>query len=245
MVENQLAQTDHSHLGQLITYAAGTEARTILWLATSFREEHRQALDFLNGLGGETARFFGVEIGVVQIETSKAAPLFKLRAQPNDWHAEVSAAARVGAQQAGKAPLYREFWSRFLERLQAEHPTWTHSRKPATVNWFDMASPFPGRYSFSFAAGGRLRCELYIGAGDSEQNAALFQRLAGHKTAIEAAYGGPLVWDELQGKVACRIADYGEGEVTNGDRFDEYIDWFFDSMSRLREALGPYAVTAA
>src|SRR6266536_3074990 len=59
IVENQLSATDHGHLGQLITYAAGTEARTIVWLAPVFREEHRQALDYLNALGGENASFFG------------------------------------------------------------------------------------------------------------------------------------------------------------------------------------------
>jgi hypothetical protein len=111
MVENQLTTTDHGHLGQIVTYAAGTEARTILWLATDFREEHRQALDFLNDLGGEDARFFGVAIGVVQIEGSKPAPLFKLRAQPNDWHAQVSAAAKAGSR-AGKSCFYEHSGSR-------------------------------------------------------------------------------------------------------------------------------------
>jgi hypothetical protein len=80
IVENQLSATDHGHLGQLLTYAAGTDARTVVWLAPTFREEHRQALDYLNGLGGENARFFGVEIGVVRIGNSDPAPLFKLRA---------------------------------------------------------------------------------------------------------------------------------------------------------------------
>ena len=57
IVENQLAGSDHSHLGQLLTYAAGTDAATVVWIATSFREEHRQALDWLNNLAGENARF--------------------------------------------------------------------------------------------------------------------------------------------------------------------------------------------
>jgi hypothetical protein len=141
IVENQLSATDHGHLGQLITYAAGTDARTIVWLAPAFREEHRQALDYLNGLGGEDHRFFGVEIGVVRIGGSIPAPLSKLRAQPNDWHAQVAAVAKTTSQQAGKAPLYQAFWARFLERVRTEHPDWTNARKPQTANWFDTASP--------------------------------------------------------------------------------------------------------
>jgi hypothetical protein len=245
MVENQLTTTDHGHLGQIVTYAAGTEARTILWLAPDFREEHRQALDFLNDLGGEDARFFGVEIGVVQIEGSKPAPLFKLRAQPNDWHAQVSAAAKTGSQQAGKAPLYQGFWTRFLERVHAEHPGWTNAHKPTTANWFNMPSPFPrSTYSVSFAAGSRLRSELYIDSGSAEENDALFNQLADHKTSIEDVYGASLVWEDLPGKRACRVADYrDDAQVTRSDKFDEYIDWFFDSSARLRNALASYAPT--
>jgi hypothetical protein len=76
IVENQLAATDHGHLGQLLTYAAGTDARTVVWLAPTFRKEHRQALDYLNDLGGEETRFFGVEISVVRIGASQPAPSF-------------------------------------------------------------------------------------------------------------------------------------------------------------------------
>ena len=248
IVENQLTDTDHGHLGQLLTYAAGTDARTVVWLAPRFREEHRQALDYLNELGGENARFFGVEIGVVRIGNSDPAPLFRLRAQPNDWHAEVAAAAKRTSKQAGKAPLYEAFWTRFLERVRIEHPDWTNARKPPTSNWISMpCRPFKGgpNYSISFAQGGKLRSEFYIDFGDVDANMALFERLAAIKEEIEASYGAPLVWEDLPGKRACRIADYGQGDVSNGDQFDEYIDWFFDTGSRLRTVIGVAARTLA
>lgn len=239
IVENQLTTTDHGHLGQILTYAAGTDAGTVVWMATAFREEHRQALDFLNDLGGEKVRFFGVEIGVVRIGPSEPAPLFKLRAQPNDWHAEVAAAAKSTSQQAGKAPLYQAFWSRFLERVRIERPGWTNAQKPQTANWFEMPSPLKGGpyYAVSFAHGGKLRNELYIDYGNAEQNTALFDSLAAQKELIEGQYGAPLSWEDLPEKRACRIADYSHGDVSNGDQFDRYIDWFFDSGTRLRPAI--------
>jgi hypothetical protein len=70
---------------------------------------------------------------------------------------------------------------------------------------------------------------------------ALFEQLAAMKDEIEASYGAPLVWEDLPGKRACRIADYGQGDVSNGDRFDEYVDWFFDTGIRLRTAIGAAA----
>jgi len=239
IVENQLTITDHGHLGQILTYAAGTDAGTVVWMATSFREEHRQALDFLNGLGGEHVRFFGVEIGVVSIGNSQPAPLFKLRAQPNDWHAEVAAAAKSTSQQAGKAPLYQAFWTRFLERVKTERPGWTHAQKPQTASWFAMACPFKGGpfYSSSFAQGEKLRTELYIDFGDAEQNTKLFESLSAQKELIERTYAAALSWEDLPDRRACRIADYAHGDVSNGDQFDHYIDWFFDTGTRLRKAI--------
>src|SRR5215467_859785 len=70
IVENQLEGTDHSHLGQVLTYAAGTAASTIVWIATAFREEHRQALDWLNENTGEETHFFGIELRVARIGDS-------------------------------------------------------------------------------------------------------------------------------------------------------------------------------
>ena len=116
IVENQLEGTDHAHLGQILTYAAGTDAATIVWMATTFREEHRQALDWLNNLAGDQARFFGVQITAVRIGDSPVAPQFRLRAQPNDWHAQLSRAVRATTAVSGKAQLYRDFWTRFLDR---------------------------------------------------------------------------------------------------------------------------------
>lgn len=245
IVENQLTGTDHGHLGQLLTYAAGTDARTIVWLATAFREEHRQALDFLNDMAGGDVRFFGVQIGAVRINNSAPAPLFELRAQPNDWHATVSSGAKTSSTQAGKSPLYVAFWTRFLERLAIEHPKWSKARKPQAANWFSMPCPFKGLsyYSFSFAQGGKLRSELYIDFEDAEQVGKLFASLADQKGLIEATYGAALTWEDLPNRRACRIADYSVGDVTQGDAFDEYIDWFFETGTRLRAAIDAAVVT--
>jgi hypothetical protein len=57
LVENQLERTDHSHLGQLLTYAAGLDAVTIVWVASRFTDEHRAALDWLNKVTREGINF--------------------------------------------------------------------------------------------------------------------------------------------------------------------------------------------
>ena len=244
IVENQLEGTDHSHLGQILTYAAGTDASSIVWIATSFREEHRQAIDWLNEQTRENIRFFGIALEVVRIGASQPAPLFRLVAQPNDWQKQVRSgthAGRVGT----KAPLYQEFWGRYLGRLRDEHPDWSRARTPSNQNWMDFRSPVRGtRLVTAFANGQRLRHEIYIDAGDRDLNAAIFESLLQQKEQFETEYGRSLHWEELPNARASRIVDYrDDADVTFEDQHDEFVDWLFDSGARMRRAIAAVDVS--
>ena len=240
IVENQLASTDHSHLGQILTYAAGTGASTIVWIATAFREEHRQALDWLNEHTGKDTHFFGVEIEAFRIGGSRPAPHFKIVVQPNEWQKVVREAAQ-GQKESGKSPLYVRFWERLLVSIAEQEPTWTRRRPGATTipsNWIDMPSPIPGAsFNFSFARGHRLRSELYIDSGSQEDNERVFEAIAARKDVVESIYARPLEFEALEGRRAARIADYTDGDVAEENRHEEFIAWFIDSGARLRRAL--------
>ena len=238
IVENQLQGTDHGHLGQILTYAAGTDASSIVWISTAFREEHRQAIDWLNEQTREDIRFFGVEIQVVRIGDSRPAPLFRLVAQPNDWQKQVRTAAQSKTRGA-RAELYEAFWTRYLGRLALEHPTWSNARKPSYQNWMDFPSPIRGtRLNPSFAQGDRLRHELYIDTGNKDRNRALFDALLSQREHIEAVYGAPLSWEELPNARASRIAAYlDDATVEASERHDEFIDWMFEAGERFRRAI--------
>ena len=76
LIENQIEKTDHKHLGQLMPYAAGLQAATIVWVASRFTEEHRAALDWLNKITDDDFKFFGLEVELWKIGNSPAAPKF-------------------------------------------------------------------------------------------------------------------------------------------------------------------------
>ena len=96
----------------------------------------------------------------------------------------------------------------------------------------------------SFAAGARLRNEFFINRSTPEECKALFDHLAGQKENLEMLYGGTLSWERLDNRKGSRIAAYTDGEVTNIDQHDSYIDWFIDAGDRLRRALGSVSLSA-
>ncbi len=250
IVENQLGGTDHNHLGQILTYAAGTGASSIVWIATSFREEHRQAIDWLNEQTRENVRFFGIELQVVRIGASLPAPLFKLVAQPNDLQKQVRSATRPDRTE--REIQNHNFWTRYLERLREEHPDWSKGGTPSIKNWMEFKSPInwmnlklpinwinlrrPGiRLNLTHR---RLRHEIYIDTLDKTSNDSIFEHLLQQRKLFETEYGRPLQWEPLPDARACRIAEYREdADVASEGRYDEFIDWFFDAGVRLRRAL--------
>ena len=237
IVENQLEASDHGHLGQLLTYAAGTDAQTIVWIAPRIHEEHRQALAWLNEHTGPDTHFFGVEIEVVHIGDSARAPLFNVAIQPNDWQKAVRAATTSDG--SARSALYQEFWSRFLDRLREDRPHWSRARSAPAQNWFSMTVGLPPGMQASpiFSMKDRIRTELYIDTGDVETTKAIFDHLFAQRAAFEEAYGRPLEWERLDDKRASRIAEYRPGSITRTDEHGEYIDWFIDTGTRLRAAV--------
>jgi hypothetical protein len=117
LIENQLERTDHVHLGQLLTYAAGLNAVTIVWIAARFTEEHRAALDWLNEISNESFNFFGLEIELWRIGKSAVAPKFNIISKPNDWSKSVIGAAQSiqSASLTEAKKLQQEYWEAFRE----------------------------------------------------------------------------------------------------------------------------------
>lgn len=237
IVENQLEVSDHTHLGQILTYAAGTDPTTIVWVAPAFRAEHRAALDWLNTRTDEHTRFFGVEINVVRIGDSEAAPMFKLVAQPNDWEKSVRAATTVVEGLSEKEQLQQRFWARLMQVLQRDRPSWSRATRPPRGSWFSMSTGSPGAtFYLSFTRAG-LVSQLWF-EGDTTANEQRLASLAEKQEALVVAYGHSLVFEELPGRKSTRVGDLLPGAVmADENRWDEYVTWLMDRQQRLREAL--------
>lgn len=137
LIENQIERTDHTHLGQVITYAAGLKVHTVIWVAREFREEHRAALDWLNEITSEEMSFIGVEVQLWRIGDSIPAPTFNIISKPNNWSREIRETAReAGELTQGKA-LQRDYWEAFMQYLQ-DNGFPGNTPKPLAQHWMNF-----------------------------------------------------------------------------------------------------------
>ncbi|HEX9969553.1 MAG TPA: DUF4268 domain-containing protein, partial [Acidimicrobiales bacterium] len=157
--------------------------------------------------------FFGVQVSVVRIGESLPAPLFDVVAKPNTWQKRVRATARAGTI-SGRAEQYRRFWTRYLDRMRKQHPSWSRRSTPQPANWMTFGAAMPGtQIGVSFAAGRRLRHELYIDTGDADANTELFDSLRARAPELEAAYGRALDFDDIPGNA--RVASPSTRKATS------------------------------
>lgn len=238
IIENQLSSTDHSHLGQLLTYAAGQKASAMVWIAPRFRAEHREAMDWLNSNTVEDVGFFGVEMELLRIGDSPPAPHFKLVAQPNEW----AKATKVGPPGTSeKGLVYQRFFSAVLEQFLELRPHVTSARRVGTGNWFGFAA---GRSGFSFnwslpMGGDQVRVELYIDTEDRDANKAHLDQFEGRQEELTTVLGLPVVWERLEQRRASRIASYHPVDRLHPDTDATAIRWAAEAMVRYVDVFRP------
>jgi hypothetical protein len=202
LIENQLSRTDHTHLGQLLTYAAGLQAVTVVWIAAPFTEEHRAALDWLNDVTDERVRFFGVEIELWRIGTSPNAPRFNVVSRPNDWVKSVSPPT---PEPTKRQKLQLDYWTEF-RRYMEDHPGNVRRRSTpvATASW----SFSVGRSGFTLVTtinnrGNWISVYLLISGPKAKP---CFYLLHDEKEEIEKEFGEKLDWRERPGQVESHVA---------------------------------------
>lgn len=233
IIENQLEMTDHSHLGQLITYAAGLEAQYVIWIVREVREEHRQAVDWLNEHTDEEISFFLVALQLWQIEDSPPAPRFSVISRPNDWKKSVRASAQEG-DLTDTTTKQLEFWQQLKESAAEKYPE-LKLRTPRPQHWFDVAI---GRSDCHVclivdSRQDKVRCELYI--PDSKE---LYRALLASKDQIEKELGlaGQMEWRELPGKKASRIQALHTFTFDDATTWNDAFQWLSETTLKFRKA---------
>lgn len=232
LIENQLERTDHTHLGQLLTYAAGLNAVTIVWVAARFAEDHRAALDWLNEVTGSNINFFGLEIELWRIGESQVAPKFNVASKPNDWTKSVTDAGSGSPNVLTETKqLQREYWAALREYM-TESDSSVKPTKPLPQHWMNFAVGRSNFYMHSLAnmKEGRIGLGLAMTGPDAKPH---FHLLWQQREKIEKEFGEPLEWLELPERKESRVMLHDlEADPNDRDDWPAQHAWITEKLEK-------------
>ena len=230
IIENQLESTDHDHLGKIITYASGFDASIIIWIVKDIRDEHKQAVDWLNEHTDEHANFFAVKMEVWQIGDSPYAPKFQVISQPNDWAKAIKKSHAKNDLSEIKL-MQLDFWTEF-RKYGKENNSKLRFRKPFPQHWYDI-SVGDARAQLSLVTDTRdnkIRCEFYI-----PDNKELYTKLESYQSDIESMLDYKLEWMYLEGKKASRVKTTISADISKTEKWEEFFSWLLATSENFQK----------
>lgn len=235
IIENQLESTNHDHLGKIITYASGLDAKVIVWIVKEAKEEHRAAIEWLNNYTSSEIDFFLIEIHAYKIGDSNPAPKFEVVEKPNDF---VKRSKNKDDGELNTSQTERLiFWQLFNDRVELKGKPF-NIRKPTTDHWYDIAI---GTSAAKIAVDlvNKENCiilELYIHS-DKDIYDSLYEK----KNEIEGETGLTFEWNRLDSKKACRIKHFIYGlDFDNHSNYNQLMDEVIDKAIIMRKVIQKY-----
>lgn len=238
IIENQLEDTDHKHLGQIITYAAGKSADIIIWIVKKARDEHKAAIAWLNEHTDKNIGFFLCEIKLYKIGNSEPAVKFEIIEQPNDW-------SKVMKEQENTIkPTEQErynFWADFNEfafnGTNKEFEKEFNKRRPSKDHWLNYAI---GSSEYHLAIEQirlkpqKVRVKFHI-----KDNKEIFKNLYSHKDSIEKEIGFKFDWQELPEKKASAVSISKKVNFNDENQTDTF-EWIMQNMIKIKKSFLKY-----
>ena len=228
IIENQLEDTNHDHLGKIITYASGKGAEVVVWIVKRARDEHKQAIEWLNQHTDENVGFFLIEIELWKINDSIPAPKFNIVEKPNAWAKTMKIVE--GLSDLKKTQL--EYWQAFNDYAFArdDFKKMFSQRKAAPQHWYSLSIGSSSCH-LDFTVNTqkkRIGAEIYI-TNDKE----LYAKYVDKKAEIEAELGMQIEWREAEKD--CRILVLKEGDLKKGSSYwTQYFEWYCEMAPKLR-----------
>lgn len=235
LIENQLEETNHGHLGQILTYAAGLDAKTVIWIAKKFRDEHRAALDRLNETTDDDYRYFGVEIKLWKIGESARAPQFHIVCGPNNWSKEMHKSVGTDISEAKLRQL--QYWSLFHDYIE-ENGSQIKLPGPKAQHCMDIR--IGTAYTPIRAWVYKNECigvTLNIGHKNARN---FFNLLRNQQDEIESLIGEPLEWEEKPNQKDSRITLRKEDtDPTNETDWRNQHKWLASKVELFHDIFKP------
>ena len=238
-IENQLGGSDHGHLGQLLTYAAGHDARILIWVALGFDDAHREALSYLNRLLPEQLEIYAVEIRAWRIGESLYAPDFRQVVSPETRFER--AAANLSSTRTTTPNRFALFYRPLITRLRQQGILPIGPRNGGfTGRWRSFPAGYDGIvYVTGTGTGGDdLTTAVYLQImTDNRQQ--ICQSLCGHQNEIQNELEGTEV-DVWEVDSACGLSISTEASVDDSEEKREATrTWLLEHLARFKAAVQP------
>lgn len=232
IIENQLEDTNHDHLGKIITYASGYDAEIIIWIVKDVREEHQKAIEWLNEHTDENISFFLIRIELWQIENSNPAPKFEIMVSPNEWAKAIK--TNPGNGELTETKLNQlEFWNRFKNYVQ-EKDRRIRLRTPRPQHWYDVSMGSSDAHVALTINSQKnlLGCEIYI-----NRNKDLFIFFKEKKVLIEKEINEKIEWVDSAVSSSLKI----KKPVSNiFEKNEQYFIWLYEKTILFQKVFGKY-----
>ena len=228
-IENQFGWSDSGHLGALLTYAAGFDTPTVIWVAPHFSDEHRTAIEWLNRRTREDVEFYAVEVRAITIGDSLPAPEFRPVVLPSGW----------SKRRPSPGQPYRVFFQPLVEELRRRG--FTDRDRAYARAYQHFGSAFDGiEYAAFFSANG-IWVYISITTDDKEFNEQVFDALHKRSEQIEAEIDAEWHWDRSNRYSSSHVALIRDGAIDDPpERLEEIRDWMLEHLFKLKEVLDPH-----
>ena len=227
VIENQLENTNHDHLGKMLVYAAGLDADIAIWVVKDVNEEHRQAIEWLNDNSFEKINIFLVKVELWQIDNSPIAPKFQVICEPNNWAKVLKQQSKDNITDLELKQM--EYWQGFVDYAKSKDKTYI-SQRPSIYNWYVIrigSSDYKIKLVHSVNSD-MIRCQLEI------FNDEIYKKLEQYRTEIDNKING-LEWEYLEDRKVNRISCNNSSK----DNASSYV-WLLDMVDRFKEVFLDY-----
>ena len=231
IIENQLEGTNHDHLGKIITYASGLNAKVMIWVVKEAKQEHRAAIEWLNNNTNSDVSFFLIEIHAYKIGDSDPAPKFEVVEKPNDFVKNSKSKTESGDLNKRQSERL-VFWEQFNQVVINRGKPF-NVRKATTDHWYDVAmGTSEAHIGINLVnKDNQIVVEVYI-----NDNKDLFDTFLSYKEDVEKLLGFELIWDRLDNKKASRIKYSIPGlDFDDHSNYNELMNETIDVAVKLRD----------
>jgi len=231
IIENQFEETDHTHLGQILTYTVNLEANVCIWVVEDPVEEHANVIDWLNEITPDNLLFYLVKIEVIKIgQDSPVSPLFTIIKRPTRAKKQIG---KEEKEYAERHVVREKFWTQFLSEINKSNSI-CRNLSPVKEAWIGSSLGMGGVGLNLVVSKKYARVEVYMNRGEKQENKRVFDLLFKMKEKIEEELGEKLDWQRMDENVTCRIAIEKSGlNVFNEDDWPKMNKFMIEKFTRM------------